>query len=64
MKDKHLIELIDVSKAYGGDVALSHVDLYIKDGEFLTLLGPSGCGQAWSVCRSRMGRGGLETLRP
>ena len=45
MKDKHLIELIDVSKAYGGDVALSHVDLYIKDGEFLTLLGPSGGGQ-------------------
>jgi spermidine/putrescine transport system ATP-binding protein len=45
MKDKHLIELIDVSKAYGGDVALSHVDLYIKDGEFLTLLGPSGCGK-------------------
>ncbi len=45
MKDKHLIELIDVSKAYGGAVALSHVDLYIKDGEFLTLLGPSGCGK-------------------
>ena len=45
MKDKHLIELIDVSKLYGGDVALSHVDLYIKDGEFLTLLGPSGCGK-------------------
>ena len=45
MKDKHLIELIDVSKAYGGDVALSHVDLYVKDGEFLTLLGPSGCGK-------------------
>ena len=45
MKDKHLIELIDVSKAYSGDVALSHVDLYIKDGEFLTLLGPSGCGK-------------------
>jgi len=45
MNEKHLIELIDVSKAYGGDVALSHVDLYIKDGEFLTLLGPSGCGK-------------------
>ncbi len=45
MNDKHLIELIGVSKAYGGDVALSNVNLYIKDGEFLTLLGPSGCGK-------------------
>ncbi|MDO4572643.1 MAG: ABC transporter ATP-binding protein, partial [Clostridia bacterium] len=45
MNDRHLIELIGVSKAYGGDVALSNVDLYIKDGEFLTLLGPSGCGK-------------------
>ncbi|MDO4492655.1 MAG: ABC transporter ATP-binding protein [Clostridia bacterium] len=45
MKDEHLIELIDVSKDYQGDVALEHVNLYIKDGEFLTLLGPSGCGK-------------------
>ena len=45
MKDTHLIELIHVSKAYGGDVALSNIDLYVKDGEFVTLLGPSGCGK-------------------
>ncbi len=45
MNDKHLIEMLDVSKDYSGDVALSHVNLYIKDGEFLTLLGPSGCGK-------------------
>lgn len=44
-KSKHLIELIDVSKDYGGDVALEHINLYINDGEFLTLLGPSGCGK-------------------
>ncbi len=41
----HLIELLDISKDYNGDVALEHVDLYINDGEFLTLLGPSGCGK-------------------
>ena len=45
MNDKHLIELRNVSKSYDGDVALEHIDLYIKDGEFLTLLGPSGCGK-------------------
>ncbi len=45
MTDLHLFELIDVSKEYAGDVALEHVNLYIKDGEFLTLLGPSGCGK-------------------
>lgn len=32
MTDRHLIELIDVSKEYAGDVALEHVNLYIKDG--------------------------------
>ena len=45
MESKHLIELVDVSKDYNGDVALEHVNLYINDGEFLTLLGPSGCGK-------------------
>ena len=45
MENKHLIELVDVSKDYEGDAALQHVNLYIKDGEFLTLLGPSGCGK-------------------
>ena len=44
-QQNHLIELIDISKDYAGDVALEHVNLYIKDGEFLTLLGPSGCGK-------------------
>ncbi len=45
MGDKHLIELFDVSKDYEGDAALQHINLYVKDGEFLTLLGPSGCGK-------------------
>lgn len=45
MGDKHLIELFDVSKDYEGDAALKNINLYIKDGEFLTLLGPSGCGK-------------------
>lgn len=45
MGDKHLIELFNVSKDYEGDAALININLYIKNGEFLTLLGPSGCGK-------------------
>ncbi|MFZ5975786.1 MAG: spermidine/putrescine ABC transporter ATP-binding protein [Bacillota bacterium] len=42
---KHLLELIDVTKDYGETVALRHINLYIRQNEFLTLLGPSGCGK-------------------
>ncbi|HOR13043.1 MAG TPA: ATP-binding cassette domain-containing protein, partial [Clostridia bacterium] len=45
MGDKHLIELFNISKDYEGDAALININLYIKNGEFLTLLGPSGCGK-------------------
>lgn len=42
---KHLIDLVDIRKTYGEDDALKNINLYIRDGEFLTLLGPSGCGK-------------------
>jgi multiple sugar transport system ATP-binding protein len=34
----------NVSKAYGANRILNDISLDIADGEFLTLLGPSGCG--------------------
>src|SRR3954447_20333117 len=34
-----------VAKSYGKVVALDHVDLDVRSGEFLTLLGPSGSGK-------------------
>ncbi|MFD2705888.1 ABC transporter ATP-binding protein [Salibacterium lacus] len=37
--------LQDVRKTFGDTVALSSVDLEVKDGEFIAILGPSGCGK-------------------
>ncbi len=42
---KELICLKDCVMTYEDSVVLDHVNLTIKDKEFLTLLGPSGCGK-------------------
>ena len=44
-----LIELKGISKSYDGEKVLDSMDLYIKDGEFITLLGPSGCGKTTTL---------------
>lgn len=43
------IELKDVVKRFGKNEAVSHVNLTIKDGEFLVMLGPSGCGKTTTL---------------
>ena len=40
-----MIELIEISKAFGGVTALDHVSLTVAPGEFVAVLGPSGCGK-------------------
>lgn len=45
MENKRLIEMIGITKDYDGELALNNINLYVRDGEFLTLLGPSGCGK-------------------
>ena len=41
---KKLINLTGISKSYGDHVVLDDLNLYIRENEFITLLGPSGCG--------------------
>ena len=46
MSDKKIIiNLEHVSKSFGDKVVLDDINLYIKEGEFITFLGPSGCGK-------------------
>ena len=44
-----LIEMINISKSFGGVTVLDEFDLSIKENEFLTLLGPSGCGKTTTL---------------
>ena len=40
------LELVKVSKRYGGTLAVDSIDLKIKAGTYCCLLGPSGCGKS------------------
>ena len=44
-----LIELKGITKSYDGEKVLNNINLYIRDGEFITLLGPSGCGKTTTL---------------
>jgi ABC-type Fe3+/spermidine/putrescine transport system ATPase subunit len=43
------LELRDISKGFGGVLALDRIDLSVRQGEFLTLLGASGCGKSTTL---------------
>lgn len=48
-KDK-IIELKNVTREFeDGTVAVNDVNLYVREGEFLTFLGPSGCGKSTTL---------------
>ncbi|MEB3806812.1 MAG: ABC transporter ATP-binding protein, partial [Desulfurococcales archaeon] len=43
------IRLEDVTKIYGGVVAVDHANIDIEHGEFFTIIGPSGCGKTTTL---------------
>ncbi len=44
-----IIDLKNISVSYGDHKILDNINLYIRDGEFITLLGPSGCGKTTTL---------------
>lgn len=54
---RHIIELHDVSKVYGKGMAAVHalrgIDMAVKSGEFVAMMGPSGSGK--STCMNILG---------
>ncbi|MFP3156073.1 ABC transporter ATP-binding protein [Lachnospiraceae bacterium ZAX-1] len=42
----NLLELKDISKIYGSVKALQNIDLTVKQGEWLAIMGPSGSGKS------------------
>ena len=46
---KELIRLRDLCMAFDDEPVLDHINLYINDSEFLTLLVPSGCGKTTTL---------------
>ena len=49
MKNENIIELKNISISFGEQTVLDGFNLYIRDGEFVTLLGPSGCGKTTTL---------------
>jgi spermidine/putrescine transport system ATP-binding protein len=43
------IQLVGLTKAFGGRTVVDHLDLDIRRGEFFSLLGPSGCGKTTTL---------------
>ena len=44
-----LIELVDISKSFDGELVLDEFNLKVEENEFITLLGPSGCGKTTTL---------------
>ncbi|MEM7793073.1 MAG: ABC transporter ATP-binding protein [Cyanobacteria bacterium P01_C01_bin.118] len=43
------VELTDIVKSFGEDIAVQGLNLKIRQGEFFSILGPSGCGKTTTL---------------
>ena len=43
------VDIRDLSKRYGGQLAVDTIDLHVPDGALACLLGPSGCGKTTTL---------------
>lgn len=43
------VRVVDLYKNFGSVIAVNHVNLDVKDGEFMCMLGPSGCGKTTTL---------------
>jgi spermidine/putrescine transport system ATP-binding protein len=48
-KETDTVKLHGISKRYAGVVAVEHLDLNVRSGEFLAILGPSGSGKTTTM---------------
>lgn len=46
MTDQYVVEMVDISKSFGGVVALDGVDLQLQRGEILGIVGDNGAGKS------------------
>ena len=49
MTKKNIIELKNITVEFDGEKVLDNLNLSIKDKEFVTLLGQSGCGKTTTL---------------
>ena len=41
-----VLEVTDLQGGYGAVQILNGIDLYVDEGEFVTIIGPNGCGKS------------------
>ena len=49
MENNVIIDLRNISVSFDGETILDKLNLYIRNGEFITFIGPSGCGKTTTL---------------